>query len=108
MPWIYIVIAGLLEVCWATGIKYTDGFTKPLPSILTGAGIVGSMWMLALAARALPIGTAYAAWVGIGAAGTILLGVLAFDEPISPARIAFLAMLVTAIVGLKMTSNAAH
>jgi quaternary ammonium compound-resistance protein SugE len=104
MAWLLLVIAGLLEVAWAIGLKYTDGFTRPLPSVLTGAAIVGSMVLLSMAARTLPIGTAYAVWVGIGAAGAALLGVLLFAEPATPLRLFFIAMLVAAVVGLKVAS----
>jgi quaternary ammonium compound-resistance protein SugE len=103
MAWILLIIAGLLEAGWAIGLKYTEGFTKPLPSVLTVAGIVVSMVLLAQAARTLPIGTAYAVWVGIGAAGAALLGMLLLKEPASPARLFFLGLLLVAIVGLKAT-----
>lgn len=106
MPWVYLVIAGLLEVGWAIGLKYTDGFTKPIPSALTVAAIIGSMWLLSLAARSLPIGTAYAVWVGIGATGAAILGVVLLKEPLTPGRALFLAMLVVAIIGLKATAGA--
>jgi quaternary ammonium compound-resistance protein SugE len=106
VSWIYLVVAGLLEVCWAVGLKYTDGFRRPVPSILTAAAIAGSMWLLALAARTLPIGTAYAVWVGIGATGAAMLGVVLFQEPLTIARATFLALLVVSIVGLKLTAGA--
>ncbi|MBL9106171.1 MAG: multidrug efflux SMR transporter [Myxococcales bacterium] len=104
MSWFYVIIAGLLETGWAIGLKYTDGFTRPLPSVLTLAAIVLSMWLLALAARTLPIGTAYAVWVGIGALGTAILGVALFREPLSVARALCLLLLIAAIVGLKLTA----
>ena len=85
MSWILLVIAGLLETGWAVGLKYTDGFTKPLPTALTIAAIVASMVLLGLAVRDLPIGTAYAVWVGIGAFGTAVLGIFLFGEPATPA-----------------------
>ena len=103
--WTYLVIAGLLEAGWAVGLKYTDGFTRLWPSVLTAAAIAASMFLLALAQRTLPIGTAYAVWVGIGAAGAALLGMALFDEPRTPARLFFLALLLIAIVGLKWTSG---
>jgi quaternary ammonium compound-resistance protein SugE len=106
MAWIVLFFAGILEVGWAIGLKYTDGFTRPLPSLLTGTAIVGSMVMLAHAARTLPIGTAYAVWVGIGAAGAAVLGMILFDEPRNGPRLFFLGLLVVAIIGLKMTSRA--
>ena len=103
MAWVLLIIAGLLEAGWAIGLKYTDGFTKPLPSVLTIAGIVVSMVLLAQAARTLPIGTAYAVWVGIGAAGAAILGMWLLKEPVSAARLFFLALLLVAIIGLKAT-----
>jgi quaternary ammonium compound-resistance protein SugE len=104
MSWVYLVVAGLLEVAWATGLKYTEGFTKPIPSVLTGAAIIASMWLLSVAARTLPIGTAYAVWVGIGATGAAILGVVLFKEPITVGRAVFLLMLIIAIIGLKATA----
>lgn len=101
--WIALVVAGLLEVCWAVGLKYTDGFRRPLPSILVIAAIAASMFLLGWAARTLPIGTAYAVWVGIGALGAAVLGAILFQEPVTAARVVFLAMLLTSIVGLKVT-----
>lgn len=106
LAWIALVVAGLLEVCWAVGLKYTDGFRRPVPSILVIAAIAASMFLLSWAARTLPIGTAYAVWVGIGALGAAILGVILFGEPLTAARIGFLAMLLIAIVGLKATGNA--
>ena len=103
MSWILLVIAGLLETGWAIGLKYTEGFTKPLPTALTVAAIVASMVLLGLAVRDLPVGTAYAVWVGIGATGAAIVGVLLFREPLSLARGVFLTLLVVAIVGLKLT-----
>ncbi|MGV3524829.1 MAG: quaternary ammonium compound efflux SMR transporter SugE [Candidatus Sericytochromatia bacterium] len=105
MSWILLTLAGLLEVGWAIGLKYTAGFTRPVPSVLTAAAIVGSMLLLAKASQSLPIGTAYAVWVGIGAAGAAVLGILLFQEPVSPARLFFLALLLVAIGGLKLTSG---
>jgi len=104
MAWLILFIAGLLETSWAVGLKYTDGFTKPLASLLTIVGIAASMVLLSIAARTLPIGTAYAVWVGIGAVGTAILGMVLFGEPVSASRLLFLAVLVAAIVGLKMTT----
>ena len=108
MSWILLVIAGLLETGWAIGLKYTDGFTKPLPTALTIAAIVASMWLLAVAARTLPIGTAYPVWVGIGAVGSVLLGALLFKEPMDARRAVFLAFLMIGIIGLKTSSGGAH
>jgi quaternary ammonium compound-resistance protein SugE len=103
--WLILVIAGLLEVCWAIGLKYTDGFRRPLPSLLVVLAIMASMFLLSYAARSLPIGTAYAVWVGIGALGAAILGVVLFHEPVTPARVVFLAMLLVAIIGLKVTGK---
>ncbi len=107
MSWVLLVIAGLLEVCWAIGLKYTEGFTRLVPSVLTLAAIIASMVLLSLAAKELPIGTAYAVWVGIGALGAAVLGIFLFREPATPMRIFFLALLLVAIVGLKATSGEA-
>jgi quaternary ammonium compound-resistance protein SugE len=105
MPWVLLIIAGLLEVCWAIGLKYTEGFTRPLPTVLTVLAIIASMVLLSLAARSLPIGTAYAVWVGIGALGAAILGIVLFKEPVTAARIFFLALLLTSIIGLKLTTG---
>jgi quaternary ammonium compound-resistance protein SugE len=102
--WVQLFIAGLLEVCWAVGLKYTDGFRKPWPSLFVVVTLAASMLLLASAARTLPIGTAYAVWVGIGALGAAILGIVLLREPVTFARMFFLAMLLTAIVGVKMTS----
>jgi quaternary ammonium compound-resistance protein SugE len=99
-----LVVAGLLEIGWAIGLKYTHGFTRLVPSVLTIAAIVASMWMLASAARTIPIGTAYAVWVGIGATGAAVLGALLFHEPVTAPRSVFLVLLVVAILGLKLTA----
>ena len=104
MAWLLLIIAGLLEVAWAIGLKYTEGFTRPGPSVLTIAAIAASMYLLAAASRTLPIGTAYAVWVGIGAAGTAILGMVLFGEVASIGRLVFLSLLVAAIVGLKLTA----
>ncbi|MFD9590343.1 quaternary ammonium compound efflux SMR transporter SugE [Streptomyces sp. NPDC059980] len=105
MAWVLLLVAGLLEVGWSIGMKYTDGFTRLVPSVLTGAGIVASMVLLSYAAKTLPIGTAYGVWVGIGAAGAAVLGMLLLGEPATTARIFFIGLLLVAVVGLKMTSG---
>jgi quaternary ammonium compound-resistance protein SugE len=105
MAWLILFVAGLLEAAWAIGLKYTNGFTRPVPSILTIAGIVVSLFMLSLAARTLPIGTAYGVWVGIGAAGAATLGIFLLGEPANPSRLFFLALLLVAIIGLKVTTR---
>lgn len=105
MAWVLLVVAGLLEVGWAIGLKYTEGFTRLVPSVLTGAGIVASMVLLSYAARTLPIGTAYGVWVGIGAAGAAVMGMVVLGEPVTAARVFFISLLVVAVVGLKATSG---
>lgn len=104
VAWVYLIVAGLLEVCWAVGLKYTDGFTKLWPSVFTLATLAASMFLLAKAAQTLPIGTAYAIWVGIGALGAAILGIVLFHESASAMRMLFLGMLLVSIVGLKYTS----
>lgn len=101
-PWITLGIAGLLEIGWAIGLKYADGFTKPLPSALTLATMGASMYLLAQAARQLPIGTAYAVWTGIGAVGTAILGMVLFHEPKTVLRLTCIVLVVAGIVGLKV------
>jgi len=104
LPWVYLIIAGLLEVCWAIGLKYSHGFTRPVPTVFTLVTLVASMLLLAKAAQSLPIGTAYGVWVGIGALGAAILGIVLFHEAVTPMRILFLTMLLVAIIGLKATS----
>jgi quaternary ammonium compound-resistance protein SugE len=106
MAWIYLVIAGLLETGWAIGLKYTDGFRRPVPSVLTLIGIAASMALLGLAVRTIPIGTAYAIWVGIGTVGAVILGIILFDEPRDFARMFFVALLIVSLIGLKLTTRA--
>jgi len=103
MAWVLLVIAGLFEIGWAIGLKYTDGFTRAWPSVGTGAAMAISVVMLGLAMRTLPVGTAYAVWTGIGAVGTVLLGILLFNEPATAGRIACVVLIVTGILGLKLT-----
>jgi quaternary ammonium compound-resistance protein SugE len=105
MAWLILIAAGILETGWAIGLKYTDGFRKPIPSVLTILAIVASMYLLACAARTLPIGTAYAVWTGIGAFGAAVLGIWLLKEPVSAARIFFLMLLLVAIAGLKLTAT---
>lgn len=105
MAWVLLVVAGLLEVGWSIGMKYTEGFTRLWPSVFTGIGIVMSMVLLSHAAKTLPIGTAYGVWVGIGAAGAAVLGMVVLGEPVTAARIFFVSLLLVAVVGLKATSG---
>lgn len=102
--WTLLVLAGLLEIGWAIGLKYTDGFTRLWPSVATGAAMALSMYLLALSARDLPIGTAYAVWTGIGAAGTALVGMGLLGESRDAARLASIALIIAGVVGLKAVS----
>lgn len=102
--WIILGLAGLFEIVWAIGLKYTDGFTRTLPSTITIAAMIVSMYLLALAARTLPIGTAYAVWTGIGAVGAALLGIMLFAESANLVRLGCIALIVAGIVGLKLSS----
>jgi len=106
MSWILLIVAGLLEAFWAVGLKYTHGFTRLVPSCFVAAAIIGSMVLLAIAVRDLPIGVAYAAWVSIGIIGAAIAQPVLFHEPIRPAQILFLALLLVSIVGLKLTARA--
>jgi quaternary ammonium compound-resistance protein SugE len=103
-PWIVLALAGLLEIVWAVSMKLSAGFTRVGWSALTLAALAASMGLLALATRALPLGTAYAVWVGIGAAGTALAGIVLLGEPASPSRLLFLALLLVSLVGLKLST----
>jgi len=104
MPWVLLFIAGLFEVTWAIGLKYTEGFTRFWPSAATLAAMTLSIVLLGLAMRTLPVGTAYAVWTGIGAVGTVILGIVLFAEPATAARLACVGLIVAGILGLKLTS----
>jgi quaternary ammonium compound-resistance protein SugE len=103
--WTILIVAGLLETGWAIGLKYTNGFTRLWPTVATVIMIIASMGLLGLAAKSLPIGTAYAVWTGIGATGTVILGILLLGEPAPAARLFCLALIVAGIVGLKIAGN---
>jgi quaternary ammonium compound-resistance protein SugE len=105
MAWVFLFLAGLFEVVWAISLKYTQGFTRLYPTIITVAGMAISFYFLSAALRTLPIGTAYAIWTGIGALGTVIVGMLFLGEPRDVMRIVFLLLLVTGIVGLKVTAS---
>jgi quaternary ammonium compound-resistance protein SugE len=104
MAWLYLLIAGLLEVSWAIGLKYTDGFTRLIPSVLTITSMVASILFLGLALKTLPVGTAYAIWTGIGAVGVAILGIILFAEPANPLRLGSIGLIISGIVGLKLVS----
>lgn len=106
MSWLLLLIAGLLETVWAIGLKYTEGFTKLTPSLMTVGAMVLSFYLLSLALRTLPVGTAYAIWVGIGAVGTAIAGIFLFQEAVSSLRVISLGLVICGIVGLKLASTA--
>lgn len=105
MPWIMLALAGVLEIAWAVGLKYTDGFTRLLPSLGTVLAMICSVGLLGLAMQSMPMGTAYAIWVGIGAIGTVLLGVCLFGEPLSLGRLFSLLLIVAGVIGLKLSDS---
>jgi quaternary ammonium compound-resistance protein SugE len=104
MAWVYLVVAGLLEIGWAIGLKYTEGFTRIVPSVLTVGSMVLSVTLLGLALRELPVGTAYAIWTGIGAVGVAILGIVLFKDPATAIRLACIGLIVVGIVGLKFAT----
>lgn len=104
MNWLILLLAGLCEIGWAIGLKYSEGYTRLWPTVFTVAGMVVSVWLLGIAMRTLPVGTAYAVWVGIGAVGTAILGIVLFDEAADAGRLISLALIVAGIVGLKLAS----
>ncbi len=104
MAWGILLLAGLLEVAWAVGLKYTEGFTRLGPTVATAAALIASMSLLGLALRTLPLGTAYAVWTGIGTVGTAVLGIVLFDEPATAIRLACIALIVAGILGLRLAS----
>lgn len=106
MAWIILFIAGLFEIGWAVGLKFTEGFTRPIPTVLTGISLVASMGLLGWAVKSLPLGTAYAVWTGVGAVGTAVVGILIFKEPATAGRLVCLALIVSGILGLKLFTPA--
>jgi quaternary ammonium compound-resistance protein SugE len=104
MAWVLLLVAGLLEVGWAIGLKYTEGFTRVWPSVFTLAAMTASVVLLAMAMKSLPVGTSYAIWVGVGAVGTALLGIILFGEPANAGRLFSLGLIVAGIVGLKLAT----
>jgi quaternary ammonium compound-resistance protein SugE len=106
MAWIVLVVAGLFEVGWAIGLKYTEGFTRLWPTVWTIAAMIISLWLLGIAMKSLPVGTAYSVWVGVGAAGTVILGIVLLDEPANPARLISVALIIAGIIGLKLATPA--
>jgi quaternary ammonium compound-resistance protein SugE len=104
MGWTYLAVAGLFEIGWAIGLKYSDGFSKPVPSLLTVVAMAFSLWLLSLAMKTIPVGTAYAVWTGIGAVGVAILGMVLFGESRDVLRITCLFLIIAGIVGLKLVS----
>lgn len=105
MAWLVLLCAGILEVVWAVGLKYTEGFTKLTPSVITLVAMLGSVVLLAHAMRTLPMGTAYAVWVGIGAVGAVIMGIMLFDEPVTILRLGSVGLVIAGIIGLKLASS---
>ena len=105
MAWVWLVLAGLLEVVWAVGLKYSEGFSRLVPSMVTAVAAAASFWLLALALKHIPLGTGYVIWVGIGAVGTALVGMWLFQEPATAARLVCIGLIVAGIIGLKLTSG---
>ena len=106
MAWILLILAGLFEVGWAIGLKYTEGFTRPWPTAGTVAAMIASLWLLGIAMKSLPVGTAYAVWVGVGAVGTVILGIVLLGEPANAGRLISIGLIVAGIVGLKLATVA--
>jgi quaternary ammonium compound-resistance protein SugE len=106
MTWVILFIAGLFEVVWAIGLKYTEGFTRLWPTVGTVVAMVLSVWLLGVAMKSLPVGTAYAVWVGVGAVGTVILGIALFNEPANTARLVSVALIIAGIIGLKLATPA--
>ena len=106
MAWVTLFIAGLCEVGWAIGLKYTEGFTRLWPTLGTVAAMAVSLWLLGVAMKSLPVGTAYAVWVGVGAVGTVILGIVLFGEPANPARLISVMLIIAGIIGLKLATSA--
>lgn len=104
MAWTILIIAGLFEIGWAIGLKYTEGFTRLWPSVWTAAAMIISVYLLALALRSIPVGTGYAVWTGVGAVGTAILGIILFGEPANAARLVCITLIVAGIAGLKFAS----
>jgi quaternary ammonium compound-resistance protein SugE len=106
MAWVILCVAGLFEVGWAIGLKYTEGFSRLWPTVWTALAMIISLWLLGLAMKSLPVGTAYSVWVGVGAVGTVILGIVLLDEPANTSRLVSVALIVAGIIGLKIATPA--
>jgi quaternary ammonium compound-resistance protein SugE len=104
MAWVILVVAGLFEIGWAIGLKYTEGFTRVWPTVWTVLAMIASFWLLGIAMKSLPVGTAYSVWVGVGAVGTVILGIVLFGEPANAGRLISIALIIAGIIGLKLAS----
>lgn len=104
MAWIILVLAGLFEIGWAVGLKYTDGFTRLWPTVWTALAMIVSLWLLGIAMKSLPLGTAYSVWVGVGAVGTVILGIVLLGESANPARLISVGLIIAGIIGLKLAT----
>jgi quaternary ammonium compound-resistance protein SugE len=106
MAWVILALAGLFETGWAIGLKYSEGFTRLGPSVWTVVAMIVSLWLLGIAMKSLPVGTAYSVWVGVGAVGTVILGIVLFGEPANPARLVSVGLIIAGIIGLKLATPA--
>jgi quaternary ammonium compound-resistance protein SugE len=106
MAWLILFLAGLFEVGWAVGLKYTDGFTRPWPTLATAVSMAISLWLLGIAMKSLPLGTSYAVWVGVGTVGTVILGIVLFNEPANALRLISVGLILAGIIGLKLATVA--
>jgi quaternary ammonium compound-resistance protein SugE len=106
MAWVILVLAGLFETGWAIGLKYTEGFTRLWPTVWTVLAMIVSLWLLGIAMKSLPVGTAYSIWVGVGAVGTVILGIALFEEPANAARLISVALIIAGLIGLKLATPA--
>ena len=106
MAWLILFLAGLFEVGWAVGLKYTDGFTRPWPTLATAVSMAISLWLLGIAMKSLPLGTSYAVWVGVGTVGTVILGIVLFNEPVNALRLISVGLILAGIIGLKLATVA--
>jgi quaternary ammonium compound-resistance protein SugE len=104
MAWLILILAGCFEVGWAIGLKYTEGFSRPWPTLWTVSAMIVSVWLLGIAMKSLPMGTAYSVWVGVGAVGTVILGIVLFSEPANPARLISVGLIIAGIIGLKLAT----
>ena len=105
MTWVILVLAGLFEMGWAIGLKYTEGFSRLWPTVWTVMSMIISLWLLGITMKTLPVGTAYSVWVGVGAVGTVILGIVLFEEPANTGRLISVAFIVAGIIGLKLTTS---